>query len=463
MYLQSLMDISAGLSSQLLVRRRRLVAQVSQPILLWAGDRQSRNFRANQIPFRASSHFLYFVGLPLAGAVFFLQGERSILFIDLPTADDALWHGSSILRDQLGCWLGVGEILPLVDLQRHGQDALTIPLVDPHQRHRQSQILGRPLPDSTSLTGGDRQLAKAIIQLRLQHDEAALRELQRALEVSIAAHYRGMARVRHCQTEAQVRASIEGEFIAHNMTSAYNSIVSTQGEILHHEFSLNPLKSGDLLLVDAGAETSLGWASDLTRTYPVTGKFSPTQRDIYAVILAAHDQAIAALEPNVEFRDIHHLATKAITTGLRDLGILRGDLDDLLAENICATFFPHGIGHLMGLDVHDMEDLGDLAGYAEQRQRSQKFGECFLRLDRPLQKNMVITIEPGFYQIPTLLGDRRHKEPFKSMINWEKLEQFHDVRGIRIENDILITQQQACNLSQTLITKATDIENFMNS
>ncbi len=463
MYLQSLMDVSAGLSSQLFVRRRRLVAQVSQPILLWAGDRQSRNFRANKLPFRASSHFLYFAGLPLAGAVLFIDGIQSVLFIDFPTKDNVLWHGESVSPNQLGEWLGINQILPTVDLPNYINNAVTIPLVDPLQRSQQSRILGRKLPEPDQLTGGDRQLAQAIIQLRLCHDEAALTQVQQAINIAIKAHYRGMGVVGHRQTEAEVKAAIESEFCAQQMTCAYTSIVSTQGEILHNEFSPNLLNSGDLLLVDAGAETTLGWASDLTRTYPVNGKFSATQRDIYQVILAAHDQAIAALEPNVEFRDIHHLATKAIATGLRDLGILRGDLDDLLAENICATFFPHGIGHLMGLDVHDMEDFGDLAGYAEQRQRSQKFGECFLRLDRPLQANMVVTIEPGFYQIPTLLGDRRQKEPFKSMINWERLAQYHDVRGIRIEDDILITQGVAQNLSQTLITQPTDIENFMNS
>jgi Xaa-Pro aminopeptidase len=463
MNIRFLIEQNKSLGDALICRRKALIAKVSQPVLLWSGDRQSRNFRANKLPFRASSHFLYFAGLPLTGSVLFFDGIQSVLFIDFPSKDNVLWHGESVSVNQLGDWLGVNEILPTADLHRYANQAVTIPLVDPQQRSQQSRLLGRTLPAPEQLTGGDRQLAQAIIQLRLCHDDAALRQLQEGINIAIKAHYRGMAVVGHCQTEAQVRAAIESEFCAQQMTCAYTSIVSTQGEILHNEFSPNLLNSGDLLLVDAGAETALGWASDLTRTYPVNGKFSATQRDIYQVVLAAHDQAIAALEPNVEFRDIHHLATKAIATGLRDLGILRGDLDDLLAENICATFFPHGIGHLMGLDVHDMEDLGDLAGYAEQRQRSQKFGECFLRLDRPLQENMVVTIEPGFYQIPALLGDRRQKEPFKSMINWEKLTQFHDVRGIRIEDDIRITQKQAQNLSQTLITQPTDIENFMNS
>lgn len=432
------------------------------PVMFFSGDRLSRNFRANRYPFRASSHFLYFAGISLAGAVLYLEGDRQILFFDLPTADEALWHGEFMRRDQLQSLLAVAKILPKSDLAQYISGASTIPLTDPFQRLEQSQILERELTTPNQLTGGDRQLAEAIIDLRLSHDEMALLEIRRAIAVSVQAHKRGMSTAVTANTEAQVRGAIEGYLISQQMNCAYNSIVSVAGEVLHHESSPNPLHLGDLLLVDAGAETMNGWAADLTRTYPVSGKFSATQRDIYNVILNAHDQAIAAIKPGLEFHELHSLAAKLITQGLLDLGILKGHLDDLLSENIVSTFFPHGLGHLLGLDVHDMEDLGDLAGYASGRQRSKKFGQCFLRLDRPLQENMVVTIEPGFYQVPAILGDRHTREPFKSMINWDKLKKFHDVRGIRIEDDILVTTNNAQNLSHALFTKTDDIENFMN-
>ena len=443
-------------------RRKCLRENLTQPILLWAGDRLSRNFRANRYPFRANSHFLYFAGMSLAGAVLYLTGDRQIIFFDLPSADDALWHGEFMEQEQLQVLLQVDQILPKSKLGEFTSNATTIPLTDPYQRLQQSQILGRDLPTPNQLTGGDRRLAEAIINLRLSHDGTALREIQSAIEVSITAHKIGMQTAPQVQTEAEVRGAIESHFIGHQVPCAYNSIVSVAGEVLHNESSPHPLKSGDLLLVDAGAETPNGWASDLTRTYPVNGKFSSTQREIYNLVLAAHDQAIAAIKPGVEFRDLHWLATKIITQGLLDLEILVGNLDDLVAENIATTFFPHGLGHLLGLDVHDMEDLGDLAGYAPERRRSQEFGECFLRLDRPLQENMVVTIEPGFYQVPAILGDSRVREPFKSMINWDKLQHFSDVRGIRIEDDIHVTADGAQNLSQALFTAVDDLENFMN-
>lgn len=449
-------------NSQILARRHRLVKQFNTAVLLFAGDRQSRNFRANQYPFRASSHFLYFAGLPLAGAVLFLEGDRQLLFMDFPTADDALWHGEFTPREELQASLKVDQILPKSELKKYATGAATIPLVDPYQRSAQSQIFGRELAAPKHLTGCDQQLAKAIIHCRLIHDAAAIAQIQSAVEISIQAHQQGMKTAIRANNEAVVRGAIEGHILGSQMSFAYNSIVTTHGEVLHNEHSFHPFKTGDLLLVDAGAEASDGWAADLTRTYPINGKFSATQRDIYEVVLAAHDQAIAALKPDVEYRDIHWLAAKVLTEGLINLGILRGQVEDLLAQDVHALFFPHGIGHLLGLDVHDMEDLGDLAGYAPGRTRGDRFGECFLRLDRPLKTNMIVTIEPGFYQIPALLNDVQNREKYKKLVHWEKLTQFADVRGIRIEDDILITPNGAKNLSKSLATSVSAIENFMN-
>jgi Xaa-Pro aminopeptidase len=231
--------------------------------------------------------------------------------------------------------------------------------------------------------------------------------------------------------------------------------------VLHNEHYYNPVRHGDLLLADVGAETALGWASDVTRTWPVSGWFSPSQRQIYEVVLAAHDACIAQIRPGVEFKDIHMTAATVLTQGLVNIGILKGDVEELVEMDAHALFFPHGVGHLMGLDVHDMEDLGDLAGYELGRTRSDRFGLNFLRLDRPLQAGMVVTIEPGFYQVPAILNypDRRAK--YQDVVNWERLEQFADVRGIRIEDDVLVTESGCEVLTAALPTDPSTIEHLV--
>jgi Xaa-Pro aminopeptidase len=234
--------------------------------------------------------------------------------------------------------------------------------------------------------------------------------------------------------------------------------VTVHGEVLHNEEYHHPLQPGDLLLADVGAETPNGWAADITRTWAVSGQFSPTQADIYDLVLAAHDACIEAMRPGVEYREIHLLAAKVIAQGLKDLGILKGDVDSLVKTDAYALFFPHGVGHLLGLDVHDLEDLGDLAGYAPGRERSNRFGLCYLRLNRPLQENMVVTIEPGFYQVPGILNNPQTREKYQDRVNWDQLNKFADVRGIRIEDDVLVTRSGQEVLTADLPTQRNKIE-----
>jgi Xaa-Pro aminopeptidase len=246
--------------------------------------------------------------------------------------------------------------------------------------------------------------------------------------------------------------------MAQNMTCAYNSIVTVHGEVLHNEQYHHALSPGDLLLADVGAEAPSGWASDITRTWPVSGRFAPAQRDMYEVVLAAHDACIAAAKPGVEYRDLHLLACHTLAAGLVELGLLKGDPASLVERDIHALFFPHGVGHLLGLDVHDMEDLGDVAGYGPGRQRSDRFGLKFLRLDRPLETNMVVTIEPGFYQVPALLDPARQSGEVDDAVNWERLDDFRSVRGIRIEDDVQITSTGCTVLTEALPTTPEDLE-----
>ncbi len=416
-------------------RRRRLSDLTDAPVLLWSGQQPSRNFPANKYPFRASSHFLFFAGMPIPYAAIKLEGGKLTLFADNPPPSAALWHGPSPDREAIAQAIGADEILSLE--QASQQEALTL------------------AEDPSSV------LAKAIVRVRLCQDAGAIAEIRRAAAVSISAHKAGMAVTPQAKTEAEVRAAMESVILGHNMTTAYNSIVTVHGEVLHNEVYSHKLGANDLLLADVGAETELGWASDITRTWPVSGKFSSTQRDLYDVVLAAHDACMAAVKPGAEYREIHLLACKVLAEGLVDLGILQGEPEGLVEQDAHALFFPHGVGHLLGLDVHDMEDLGDVAGYEEGRERSDRFGLGYLRLNRPLETGMVVTIEPGFYQVPAILENPEFREKHQGNINWERLAQFSDVRGIRIENDVLVTVEGAEVLTADLPTDADTIEGLV--
>lgn len=439
-------------------RRQRLATRFEHPVILWSGRSSPRNFPKNLYPFRASSHFLYFAGLPLENAALRLEAGRLELFMEESTPEDALWHGETPKRVELAAAIGADAAYPLSELQHRTAGATTIPVQNPVVRQQQAELLGRSLSAADQLQDLDWELAQEIVHLRLTHDSAALAELRQAAQVTVAAHRTGMAATGTARTEAEVRAAMEQVILSHNLTCAYESIVTVHGEVLHNNQYHHPLQAGDLLLADVGAETASGWAADVTRTWPVSGRFSPSQRAIYEVVLAAHDACIAKAAPGVEYRELHLLAAQIIAAGLVDLGILRGQPQDLVEQDIHALFFPHGVGHLLGLDVHDMEDLGDLAGYAPGRTRSDRFGLGFLRLDRPLQAGMLVTIEPGFYQVPALLRDPERRDRYRSWINWERLADFGDVRGIRIEDDVLITETSCEVLTAALPTAGEAIE-----
>ncbi len=430
-------------------RRQNLATLFQETVLFWSGCAPSRNFPANTFHFRASSHFLYFAGLNLENAVMALDNGKLTLFMDNPSPESILWGGEKPSRDDIAEMIGAEIAYPLSELETH-PEATTIKHQNPTIYQQQCHCLQRNIPQPSQAQGKDLDLIQAIIQLRLSHDESAIAEIRQAASVSVEAHKAGMKAAQPRKTEAEVRAAMESVIIAHNQTCAYGSIVTVHGEVLHNENYSHTIQAGDLILADVGAESQTGWASDITRTYPVSGQFSPTQRDIYDLVLSAHDACIEAVAPRVEYKDIHWKAATIIAEGLVNLGILQGKISDILAQDVQALFFPHGVGHLLGLDVHDMEDLGDLAGYAVGRQRSQRFGLSNLRLDRPLQKGMTVTIEPGFYQVPALLSNPQTQEKYRDMINWERLAQFSDVRGIRIEDDVLVTEEGSEVLTASL-------------
>ncbi len=438
-------------------RWQRLGDRLNTPILLWSGSAPARNFPANHHSFRASSHFLYFAGVPLQDAVIHLHQGHLTLFIEDATPADALWHGPSPSRSAIADCLGAVAHYPLVELRQVTQGAATIPVQNFATRQQQMQVLGRPLGEANALQGQDLDLAEALVALRLVQDDGAISNLQQAANVTVKAHLAGMAQTCHAKTEAEVRAAMEMVIMASQMEPAYQSIVTTHGEVLHSQTYHHRLNSGDLLLVDVGAEHPLGWAADVTRTWPVSGQWSDSQRAIYEVVLAAHDACIAMIQAGIEYRDLHLIAAKTITEGLVALGILKGDVATLMERSAHVLFFPHGIGHLLGLDVHDMEDLGDLAGYAPGRVRSSDYGMQYLRLNRPLQTGMTVTIEPGFYQVPAILENSATRATFADCINWERLADFNDVRGIRIEDDVLVTETGCRVLTSALPTQADEV------
>ncbi|MBE9060949.1 aminopeptidase P family protein [cf. Phormidesmis sp. LEGE 11477] len=450
-----------SLSEVLRSRRHRLAQLIDFPVLLWSGTPKPRNFAANIYPFRASSHFLYFAGLPLQNAAILLGGDQLILFIDNSTPDDALWHGPTPNRDDIAQQIGAAQAYPLSELANIARGAATLGDRDETVKAMEQTLLQRGIVLQRQRPLGEKRLEKAIVRLRMIQDRGAIAAIRKALAVTIRAHKAGMAATPTAKTEAHVRAAMESVIIGENMSCAYGSIVTIAGEVLHNNHYHNALAPGDLLLADVGAETMDGWASDITRTWPVSGKFSSTQKDLYDVVLAAHDLCIEKATAGTEYKQVHLSACHTIAAGLVELGILQGNPADLVDQDAHALFFPHGVGHLMGLDVHDMEDLGDLSGYAERRGRSDRFGLAFLRLDRPLEAGMAVTIEPGFYQVPAILNDKKNRDRYANIVNWEKLEQFKDVRGIRIEDDVLITSTGNEVLSQDLPTSAQDIETLV--
>ncbi len=442
-------------------RRERLASKLSGPALFFSGRARARNFLANRYPFRAESHFLYFVGRPLEGAVLRVTPSDSTLFVEPPDPEEVLWSGPTSSLAELERELGV-EVRPLDELGV-ADGVATLPVHDAVTAEFQSEILGRDVlvASGRELAEPDASLAELVIEMRLTHDAAAISQMRQAALVTEAAHRAGMRSTRPNVREAAVLAQMEAEIVARGCAHAYGPIVTTHGEVLHDERHDRELPDRGMLLADVGAETPEGWASDVTRTWPTNGAFSDSQRALYEVVLESQRAAIAAVKPGVRYLDVHRTAGKALLAGLVALGIYRGDLDELYARGAAALFFPHGVGHLLGLDVHDMEDLGDRAGYAPGRSRIQNFGDRYLRLDRDLVPGMAVTIEPGFYQIPMLLEHPDEVGDLDGALDRGVLARYADVRGIRIEDDVLVTETGSDILTAGVPKTVRDVEAAM--
>jgi Xaa-Pro aminopeptidase len=285
------------------------------------------------------------------------------------------------------------------------------------------------------------ELIRAIVAQRSVKDDLEIREIESTLTSTTRPMYlNAMKMAKSGIAEYEISGMIEGMALQQGLAMAYPIICSVNGEILHNHYHDNIMKEGQLLIIDAGAESKLHYSTDITRTIPVGGRFSSRQKDIYDLVLKAELGAISKIQPGIPYRDVHMHAAATIAEGIKDLGFLKGNVDDIISSGAHALFFPHGIGHMMGLDVHDMEDLGEkYVGYGDEFQRSEQFGLAYLRMARRLEEGFVVTVEPGIYFIPPLIEKWEAEGKYKDFICYDKLKSYLDFGGIRIEDDIVVT------------------------
>ncbi|MFM1872729.1 MAG: hypothetical protein RL398_2151 [Planctomycetota bacterium] len=434
-------------------RRKEFLAAIDGPVLLMAGGWISRNYPANWSPFRADSTFLFFFpeAEANAAALFDPQDGSVTLFLDERTPEDALWHGAVPGFAQIKKAMQVeavekrGDLAALVKKKVGDRKVRTLAIADPRATAEACGITKEKLDFHKAPKVGDRDLLLAIARLRNRKNAAELAEMRQAAAVTKEAHVLAMAKTRPGIYEQELVGHVEGTFAKYGCVPAYNTILSVRGEVLHNHAHHNLIHDGDLVLLDAGAERKSGYCADVTRTWPASGRFYHEAAEVYDIVLAAEKAAIDLVKPGARYRDIHLGAARVLTEGLVGMGLMKGNVDDLVAAGAHAVFFPHGVGHLIGIDVHDLEGFGDLIHYAPGRKRSDQFGTAYLRLDVDLEPGMCVTIEPGIYFVPAILDNADLKKRFKGMVDFAKARQFltcnggRGFGGIRIEDDVACT------------------------
>jgi Xaa-Pro aminopeptidase len=427
-------------------RRAALRAAVpSGAILIPGSELVPRNYRDNTYPFRQDSHFLYYVGVNQEGlAALLLPDGGEVLYGQPPHPDDLVWFGphpsleDHALAAGIGRTAAIGDLAgALAELIRSGVQIHYLP---PYREDRTLQLsrLLDAAPDAV-LAGVSNELVHAVAAQRSIKTAAEISEIEEAIGVSREMYAAAMAAIAPGRSEAEIAGTLMGPALRRGRQPSFNPIVSVHGEVLHNTSYANTLRTGELLLIDSGTESPNFYASDITRTFPVSGRFSTRQREVYEVVLAAQMATIEAASPTRANRELHMVAARTTAAGLKDLGLMQGDVDEAVAAGAHALFFPHGIGHMMGLDVHDLEDLGDVVGYPEGEPRSTQFGLNFLRLARRLEPGFVITVEPGVYFVPALIERWRGEGRHRDFIRYDRVAEFVGFGGIRIEDDVLIT------------------------
>ena len=430
-------------------RRDHLKEQIKSGLILFLGNVESpMNYPANPYHFRQDSTFLYFFGLdfPILVAVIDIDSNKDIVFGDDVDIEDIIWMGFHPSLRERAEQSGVKETLPLSQLEetikraiQQGKKVHYLPPYRPETQQKIAQLLGLN-PDEVKNNASD-ELIKAVVAQRSFKIKEEVDEIEKAHSVTYEMFTAAMKMAKPGVYEREIVGRIGGIALSAGYNLSFPIILTINGQILHNHYHGNVLKEGRLLVNDSGAESELHYAADITRTIPVGGKFTQRQKEIYQVVLDSEMKAIQSINPGIKYRDIHLQVSKIIATGLKDLGLMKGDLDEAVKQGAHALFFPHGLGHMMGLDVHDMEDLGeDYVGYDEKTKRSDQFGFAYLRLARELQPGFVLTVEPGIYFIPALIDTWRGEKKFTQFINYEKVEEYRDFGGIRLEDDVLVTE-----------------------
>jgi Xaa-Pro aminopeptidase len=422
-------------------RRQELAARVDRPVLLVGCGERARNLPMNKLPFRQDSTFLYFTGCTLPDAAALLVDGRFELFLPEPAPDDPLWHGSVPSLEALGDRYGADAVFPAQQLAERaaGYELATVAVADDARSALASRLTGLPLQYGE--LHGDEALIDAVIELRRTKAPEEIAEITEAARATALGFRAAMKATRPGSHERALWTVFEAVLRLHQCETGYSTILTQAGEILHSREHGQELGAGRLLLLDGGGELASGYGVDITRTWPVSGRFDPQQLAAYEAVLEAQLAAIARCTVGTRYRLVHDAACRVLARFLLDEGLVSGSVDSVVEQGAHALFFPHGVGHLLGLDVHDLENFGDRPAYPRGARRSEQFGTAYLRLDLPLQPGWVVTIEPGFYVVPAILADAALRERFRGQVDFERAARWVGFGGIRIEDDIHVTPQ----------------------
>lgn len=445
-------------------RREQLKKTVASGILLFLGnDECGMNYADNTYPFRQDSTFLYFFGLSYAGlsAIIDIDNDKEIIFGDELTIDDIVWMGTQPTLKEKSERVGVlctqsSKSIEsyLKNAQSKGQQIHFLPTYRPEHKLKLMDWLGyMPAAQEASVP-----FIRAVVNQRNYKSAEEIVEIEKACNTTADMHIKAMQILRPGMKESQIAGALADVALSAGGNLSFPTIATINGQTLHNHYHGNIVKSGDMLLLDAGAETAMGYAGDMSSTIPVDKKFTSRQKDVYDIQVASHLAAVEALRPGIPFKDVYELSSKVIVEGMKSLGLMKGNADDVVREGAHAMFFQCGLGHMMGLDVHDMENLGEVYVGYDGEPKSTQFGRKSLRLGRKLEPGFVLTIEPGVYFIPELIDLWKGEKKFTEFINYDKLETYKDFGGIRNEEDYLITEDGARRLGKKIPLTTDEVE-----
>ncbi len=451
-------------------RREQLKKICKGGILFFPGNEESSmNYASNTYRFRQDSTFLYLFGIDLPGlaAVIDLETGEDTLYGNDLDIDDIIWMGTQPLMSENAAKAGINQTKPMSELKKDLQQAIqhkrSIKILPPYRGDHRiflSAMLEVPVPHVSSFVS--EELIKAVVSLREVKEEDEIAQIEFAIDVAYRMHTSMMKLAVPGTWEREIAGQMEGIALANGGMVSFPVILSIDGQTLHNHYHGNLLKEGRIVVADAGCESPLHYASDITRSVPVGGRFSQRQKEIYEIVLAANVNSINNVKPGIYNRELHLGAARTITEGLKAIGIMKGDTEEAVQQGAHALFFPHGLGHMLGLDVHDMESLGEkFVGYDETVTRSTQFGTAYLRLAKKLKPGFVFTIEPGIYFIPALIDLWKKEKKFEEFINYNKVDTYRDFGGIRIEDDILVTQTGCRVLGRPIPKTVGEIEGMM--